>query len=57
VAVLQALFTYAPPMQALFETTSLSLWQLAQCTAAGVVLLVVLDIDKRAARTWKEMRR
>jgi magnesium-transporting ATPase (P-type) len=56
VLTLQSVFTYAPPMQTLFATTALSPWQLAQCAIAGLILLVVLDIDKRAARTWKEMR-
>jgi magnesium-transporting ATPase (P-type) len=56
VVVLQLLFTYAPPMQTLFETRALSLWQLAQCTLAGVLLLILLDIDKRAAMTWKGSR-
>jgi hypothetical protein len=56
VLVLQAVFTYAPPMQALFETVALSPWQLAQCALAGLILLVVLDIDKRAAMIWKGMR-
>jgi len=56
VLVLQAIFTYAPPMQALFDTAALSALQLAQCTAAGVVLLVVLDLDRRAANLWKGMR-
>ncbi len=56
VLVLQAVFTYAPPMQMLFETVALSPWQLAQCALAGLILLVVLDIDKRAAMIWKGMR-
>ena len=55
VIVLQAVFTYAPFMQMLFETTPLSLWQLVQCALAGVALLAVLEIDKRAAMTWKRM--
>ncbi len=53
VAILQLIFTFAPPIQALFDTRSLSPWQLAQCTIAGVVLLLVLELDKRAANLWK----
>ncbi len=56
VLALQALFTYAPFMQVLFETTALSLWQLVQCALIGVLLLFVLEFDKRAARYWKEKR-
>jgi len=55
VVVLQAIFTYAPFMQALFDTVALSPWQLAQCALAGVALLVVLEIDKHAAQTWKKL--
>lgn len=50
VAVLQAAFTYLPPMQMLFATTALSPGQLAQCAAAGVVVLLVLEVDKLIAR-------
>ncbi len=53
VVVLQAAFTYLPPMQALFATTALSPLQLAQCAAAGVLVLVVLELDKLAARARK----
>jgi len=47
VLVLQALFTYAPFMNLLFETRPLSLIQLAQCTLPGIVLLVILEVEKR----------
>ena len=50
VVVLQAAFTYLPPMQLLFDTVALSPLQLAQCAAAGVLVLVVLEFDKLAAR-------
>lgn len=53
VLALQALLTYAPPLQALFGAAALSLSQLATCAAAGAVLLAVLEFDKRAAAFWK----
>ncbi|MCH8465878.1 MAG: HAD-IC family P-type ATPase [Roseinatronobacter sp.] len=53
VVVLQAGFTYLPFMQALFDTVALAPWQVAQCALAGVVLLVVLELDKYAAKAWK----
>jgi len=53
VLLLQAAFTYLPVMNALFDTRSLTVWQLAQCASAGIVLLVILDIDKRLAGLWK----
>ena len=56
VAVLQAVITYAPFMQAVFETVPLSPLDLAGCTLAGVVLFAVLEFDKRAAGWWKRKR-
>ncbi|MDM7458576.1 MAG: HAD-IC family P-type ATPase [Paracoccus sp. (in: a-proteobacteria)] len=50
---LQAALTYAPPFQALFGTAPLGLGQLAACAAVGVLLLIVLEIDKQAAAFWK----
>jgi len=54
VLTLQALLTYAPPLQALFGTAALSLGQLTACAAAGVLLLAVLEVDKRMATFWKQ---
>ena len=56
VIVLQAVFTYLPVMQGLFDTVALDPWQLVQCAFAGILLLVVLDLDKRAAQAWKGLR-
>ncbi len=50
---LQAAFTYLPPMQALFDTRPLDLVQLAQCAAAGVLVLLVLECDKLVERRRK----
>lgn len=55
VVLLQVIFTYLPIMQSLFGTVALGPWQLVQCTAAGVLLLVLLEADKQAARGWKAM--
>ncbi|MFN4057517.1 MAG: cation-translocating P-type ATPase [Roseinatronobacter sp.] len=49
VTLLQAMLTYTPVMQGLFETSALSFGQLALCMAAGGALLLVLEFDKRAA--------
>ncbi|MCG6114719.1 MAG: HAD-IC family P-type ATPase [Mesorhizobium sp.] len=46
VIVLQAVVTYVPFMNALFETRPLSLMQLAQCILPGVALLVILELEK-----------
>jgi magnesium-transporting ATPase (P-type) len=53
VIVLQALFTYAPFMQLLFATEPLALATLAQISAAGVTVLVVLEIEKGVLRRWR----
>ncbi|WP_322891721.1 MULTISPECIES: HAD-IC family P-type ATPase [unclassified Yoonia] len=55
VVVLQAVFTYLPVMQSLFGTVALGPVQLAQCAAAGVILLVLLEADKQAAEGWKTL--
>ena len=55
VVVLQAGFTYLPFMQALFDTVALGPWQIAQCALAGVILLLVLEVDKHAASLWKRL--
>jgi len=47
VVALQGLFTYAPIMNDLFQTTALNPLQLALCTAAGVLLLLILELEKR----------
>ncbi len=53
VVLLQAAFTWLPPIQALFDTRSLGLLELAQCAAAGVLVLLVLELDKLIERTRK----
>ena len=57
VVVLQALFTYAPFMQVLFDTRPLDPLQLAFCALAGTTVLLVLELDKAAAMQWKRLRR
>ncbi|MGY6548269.1 MAG: cation-translocating P-type ATPase [Roseinatronobacter sp.] len=56
VLVLQGLLTYAPPLQTVFGTAALGPAQLVACALAGLALLVVLDLDKRAAGFWKRQR-
>jgi magnesium-transporting ATPase (P-type) len=50
VVLLQAGFTWAPPMQALFDTRPLGVWELAQCIAAGLLVLLLLEADKMIER-------
>ena len=46
VTVLQFLFTYAPFMEAFFDTRPLSLAQGLQVVAVGVALLLILELEK-----------
>lgn len=53
VVLLQAAFTWLPPMQLLFDTRPLGVMELAQCTAAGGMVLLVLELDKLIERIRK----
>jgi magnesium-transporting ATPase (P-type) len=53
VVLLQMAFTYAPWMQALFQTEGLSVTQGLQVFGVGVAVLVVLELEKLAVRRLK----
>jgi magnesium-transporting ATPase (P-type) len=55
VVALQLLLTRVPLLNLLFGTAPLSLVQLLQCVVPGVVLLVVLELDRRMAAFWKTL--
>jgi len=50
--VLQLIFTYAPFMNTLFETMPISLSEWMYVIGAGVVVLLVVELEKWASRTW-----
>ncbi len=56
VTILQVLFTYAPFMEAFFDTRPLSLMEGLQVVAVGVAVLVVLELEKRAVWAWRARR-
>ena len=56
VVVLQLLFTYLPWFQHTFTTTALSLEQLAFSVVAGVVVLVVLELETAIRNRVKAVR-
>ncbi len=56
VTALQFLFTYAPFMQRFFGTAPVSLAQGLQAVAAGVVVLLALELEKRLFRAWRARR-
>ena len=51
-ALLQLAFTYAPPLQALFDTRSVSATDGAVILLIGAALLAVLEAEKRLRRMW-----
>jgi magnesium-transporting ATPase (P-type) len=52
VLVLQLGFTYLPLMNQIFETRPLSLAEGAVTVGAGVILFVLLEIEKQLQRRW-----
>jgi magnesium-transporting ATPase (P-type) len=51
--VLQAAFTYAPPMQALFHTRALEMNAVVEIVAVGFSVLVVLEVEKWLMRRFR----
>lgn len=51
--LLQAAFTYAPPMQLLFGTASLPPATLLLVLAAGIITLLLVKFEKFCTRQWK----
>jgi magnesium-transporting ATPase (P-type) len=52
VTVLQLTFTYAPFMETFFDTRPLTLYQGVQVIAVGIVIMLVLEAEKRLTRRW-----
>ena len=53
VTALQFLFTYAPFMEAFFDTRPLDLVEGLRIIVVGVALLLVLELEKRTVATWR----
>ena len=51
VIILQLLFTYAPPMQVLFETEGVPLWVWPWLLLGGLVFFLVVETEKLIIRT------
>ena len=56
VVVLQLLFTYAPPLQTLFETTAIPLRIWPWLFLAGFVFFLVVEMEKFIIRTVRQIR-
>jgi magnesium-transporting ATPase (P-type) len=57
VVILQLLFTYAPPLQVLFETESLPGWVWPRLLLGGIVFFLVVELEKLIIRTKGNPRR
>jgi magnesium-transporting ATPase (P-type) len=57
VVILQLLFTYAPPLQALFETAAIPLWVWPWLLLGGLVFFLVVELEKLIIRTLRPSRR
>jgi hypothetical protein len=56
VVVLQLLFTYAPPLQTLFETTAIPLRIWPWLFLAGFVFFLMVEMEKLIIRTVRQTR-
>jgi magnesium-transporting ATPase (P-type) len=57
VVVLQLLFTYAPPLQALFDTEPIPLWVWPLLVLGGLVFFLVVEAEKLVIRSSEPLRR
>jgi magnesium-transporting ATPase (P-type) len=58
VVVLQLLFTYAPPLQAIFDTEALPLWVWPRLVLGGFVFFLLVEAEKwvlRMFRSWRSV--
>jgi len=57
VAVLQLLFTYAPPFQAMFDNQAIPLWVWPWLVAGGLLFFVVVEAEKLVIRSSDALRK
>src|SRR5262249_18061114 len=57
VVILQLLFTYAPPLQALFDNEAIPLHVWPLLFAGGVVFFMVVEAEKLVIRSSQSLRR
>jgi magnesium-transporting ATPase (P-type) len=56
VAVLQLLFTYAPPLQAVFDTEALPFWIWPRLLLGGFLFFLLVEAEKWALRMYRSRR-
>lgn len=52
----QFAITYLPPLQALFDTVAVPLWDGMNIVGVGLVLLVIIEAEKQLRLRWRENR-
>jgi magnesium-transporting ATPase (P-type) len=57
VVVLQLLFTYAPPLQRLFDNEPIPLWVWPWLILAGLIFFIVMEVEKLLIRSSASLRR
>ena len=57
VVILQLLFTYAPPFQAMFGTEAMPLWVWPWLLAGGLLFFAVVEAEKLVIRTSDALRK
>jgi hypothetical protein len=57
VVILQLLFTYAPPLQAMFGNEAVPLWIWPWLIAGGLALFLVVEAEKLVIRSTDSLRR
>jgi magnesium-transporting ATPase (P-type) len=57
VAILQLIFTYAPPFQAMFGNEAIPLWVWPWLIASGLVFFLVVEAEKLIIRSSEHLRR
>jgi hypothetical protein len=55
--ILQLLFTYAPPLQAMFGNEAIPLWVWPWLLAGGLVFFLVVEAEKLVIRSSGPLRR
>jgi magnesium-transporting ATPase (P-type) len=57
VVILQLLFTYAPPFQAMFGNEGIPLWVWPRLIAGGLLFFIVVEAEKFIIRSSDALRR
>jgi len=55
IVLMQSAFTWLPALQSVFGTRDLTAVDILLCATSGLVLLVVIEVDRLAARGWKRL--